>query len=68
MLQWIRTEERTQCGIFNYQGQSREREGVFSSSKRVVAIVIKQNKWYTLKILHAYALTTSYDDEAVDGF
>lgn len=43
-------------------------EEFFTISERVAAVVIKLNKRYRLKIVQAYAPTTSYDDEAVDSF
>lgn len=43
-------------------------EEFFSINERVAIIATKLNKRYRLKIVHAYAPTSSYDDEAVDSF
>ena len=43
-------------------------EEFFSINERVAVVVIKLNKRYKLKIVQAYAPTSSHDDDAVDKF
>ena len=43
-------------------------ENFYSVSERVVGLIIKLNNRFRMKIIHAYALISAYDNEVMERF
>ena len=53
------------CGHKNIAGNI---DKFYSTIERVAVVVIKLNRRYKMKVVQAYAPTSSYDDEEIEQF